>query len=320
MPYSHHSHSGQFCKHAAGTLEDVVLEAIKQGFEVYGLTEHVPRWRLKDLYPEEEGTSIKELAVQFDQFIAEAHRLKQLYADRITLLVGLETEFITKVDLDNLEKLLQRYRANIEYVVGSVHHIQEVPIDFSRETYEEAIAKFGGELDPSPSVPFIQMEVFLGEYFDGQYKIIERFRPEVIGHIDLCRLYNPTLKLEPYHLAWSKLQRNIRFAVSYGALFECNAAALRKVWDTCYPGEDVARLIMKEGGRFCLSDDSHGPHAVGLNYGRMANYLRRIGVSELWVLERSETANAGGRFVCPRKVEGQWWEHSFWQQTGVSLQ
>jgi histidinol-phosphatase (PHP family) len=53
MPYSHHSHSGQFCKHAVGTLEDVVKEALHQGFEIYGLTEHVPRYRTKDLYPEE---------------------------------------------------------------------------------------------------------------------------------------------------------------------------------------------------------------------------------------------------------------------------
>lgn len=53
MPYSHHSHSGQFCKHASGLLEDVVLEAIRQGFHVYGLTEHVPRHRKEDYYPEE---------------------------------------------------------------------------------------------------------------------------------------------------------------------------------------------------------------------------------------------------------------------------
>jgi histidinol-phosphatase (PHP family) len=53
MPHSHHSHSGQFCKHASGLLEDVVLEAVRQGFEVYGLTEHVPRYRKEDLYPEE---------------------------------------------------------------------------------------------------------------------------------------------------------------------------------------------------------------------------------------------------------------------------
>lgn len=51
--HSHHSHSGQFCRHATGTLEEVVVEAIRRGFEVYGLTEHVPRYRSEDLYPEE---------------------------------------------------------------------------------------------------------------------------------------------------------------------------------------------------------------------------------------------------------------------------
>jgi len=53
MPHSHHSHSGQFCKHGFGELEEVVKEAIRQRFEVYGLTEHVPRYRQADLYPEE---------------------------------------------------------------------------------------------------------------------------------------------------------------------------------------------------------------------------------------------------------------------------
>lgn len=53
MPFSHHSHSGQFCKHASGSLEEVVQEAIRQKFIVFGLTEHVPRYRLQDLYPEE---------------------------------------------------------------------------------------------------------------------------------------------------------------------------------------------------------------------------------------------------------------------------
>lgn len=51
--HSHHSHSGSFCAHAKGSLESVVHEAIRQGFTIYGLSEHVPRYRVKDLYPEE---------------------------------------------------------------------------------------------------------------------------------------------------------------------------------------------------------------------------------------------------------------------------
>ena len=44
-------------------------------------------------------------------FILEAHRLKQLYAPQITLLVGLglETDYITNTDLDGLENLLQTW-------------------------------------------------------------------------------------------------------------------------------------------------------------------------------------------------------------------
>ena len=61
MPYSHHSHSGEFCKHATGRLEEVVLEAIRQGFKVYGLTEHAPRYRVEDLYPEEVCFQIERL-------------------------------------------------------------------------------------------------------------------------------------------------------------------------------------------------------------------------------------------------------------------
>jgi histidinol-phosphatase (PHP family) len=64
---SHHSHSGgqssqpvyrsnlmtEFCKHAVDSLEDVILEAIRQQFDTFALTEHMPRDKSSDLYPEE---------------------------------------------------------------------------------------------------------------------------------------------------------------------------------------------------------------------------------------------------------------------------
>ena len=53
MVYSHHSHSGQFCHHGADTLELVVAQAARRGFKMYSLTEHCPRYRDSDLYPEE---------------------------------------------------------------------------------------------------------------------------------------------------------------------------------------------------------------------------------------------------------------------------
>lgn len=54
MPFSHHSHSGQFCNgHAKDSLEDVVKRAVALNMQVLALTEHIPRELECDLYPEE---------------------------------------------------------------------------------------------------------------------------------------------------------------------------------------------------------------------------------------------------------------------------
>ncbi len=52
MPFSHHSHSGQFCGHAQNSLEQVVRAAIAKNMRVFAMTEHMPREE-DDLYPEE---------------------------------------------------------------------------------------------------------------------------------------------------------------------------------------------------------------------------------------------------------------------------
>lgn len=54
MAFTMHSHSGQFCPgHAKDELEDIVKHAVSLGFKTMGLTEHMPRYKLEDLYPEE---------------------------------------------------------------------------------------------------------------------------------------------------------------------------------------------------------------------------------------------------------------------------
>ena len=190
--------------------------------------------------------SLNSLKSQFDAFLIEAHRLKEKYAAQITLLVGLETEHITETDLAALDSLLTEHETRIEYIVGSVHHVAGIPIDFDRPTFEKALASFSSDPNADP------MALFLNAYFDAQYTLMQRFHPEVIGHFDLCKLYNPTLRFRDYPDALARIRRNVRYAVEYGALFELNAAAFRKGWDDAYPGEDVieVRLISTlDGGR-----------------------------------------------------------------------
>jgi histidinol-phosphatase (PHP family) len=59
MPFSHHSHSGEFCpSHAQNTLEQVIHTAIEQGMEVFCLSEHMPRSQ-NELYEEEVSSSTR---------------------------------------------------------------------------------------------------------------------------------------------------------------------------------------------------------------------------------------------------------------------
>ena len=53
MPFSHHSHSGQFCGHAQDTLEEVLQSAMEKKMQTLAFTEHMPRDQDADLYPEE---------------------------------------------------------------------------------------------------------------------------------------------------------------------------------------------------------------------------------------------------------------------------
>src|SRR5262249_15343991 len=112
MPFSFHSHSGQFCPgHARNTLEEMVQTAIARKMEAFAVTEHMPRDE-QDFYPEEVGsypislasgdsrmqresnetnTHLHEL---IDGFYEHAVHLREKYADQIKILVGFEGEWI----------------------------------------------------------------------------------------------------------------------------------------------------------------------------------------------------------------------------------
>lgn len=187
---------------------------------------------------EQQETGLEELEAQFDAFIEEAHRLKRAYSSIITLLVGAETEYITPEDLHHLEKVLERHEGKIEYLVGSVHHVNEIPIDFDEPTFQHALQS----LSAKRPAGYPTVEAFLEMYIDAQYDLITRFKPEIIGHFDLCRLYTPDLDLRSFPGVLEKIKRNISYACDYGALFEFNAAAFRKGWTTAYPGKDIVEV------------------------------------------------------------------------------
>ncbi len=196
--------------------------------------------------------SIDDLEHQFVRFLDEGHRLKQKYKSEITLFVGAETEYITELESTRLQSLLDHHRGRIEFLVGSIHHVNAIPIDFDDATFRRALESFSPDLSSEMSEDDSRISALLGSYLDSQYLLMQRFHPEIIGHLDLCRLYRAKLEFRTFPGALAKLQRNIEYACGYGALFELNAAAFRKGWDSAYPGRDVLQVSGQRVGHSTL--------------------------------------------------------------------
>ncbi|KAI9849338.1 MAG: histidinolphosphatase [Sclerophora amabilis] len=311
MPFSHHSHSGQFCPgHAQNSLEEMVQRAIAQKMEIFALTEHMPRAHVEDLYPEEIAASHTPAttATTFAPFFAEASRLREKYASQIQLLIGFETEWIVRPGASSpsspsslIEELLRQHA--YDFIVGSVHHVHGVPIDYDRAMYEQARSKtktaatagsFSGHHHRDDDDADDDDRLF-EDYFDAQLEMLIALEPPVVGHFDLIRLKSDDPERRVGEFAdgeagggqvWAKIRRNLDFIAGYGGILELNSSGLRKGLSEPYPQREICQAFMQRGGRFTLSDDSHSIDQVATNYDRLLDFIVEVGIQSLCFLER----------------------------------
>ena len=174
----HGGHSGEFCDHAEDRLEQLVQQAIALGMPVYGLTEHAPRVEPQHVYDEEKalGWDTAHLEALFGRYAAEAKRLQVAYGDRIALLVGVEAEVIPEGRYVEVMCGLREQYA-LDYFVGSVHWVDGIIIDYTRDRFDRAVEAQGG------------LERLALRYYDIAAEMVASLRPEVVGHLDLLRRY-----------------------------------------------------------------------------------------------------------------------------------
>ncbi|KAI0196022.1 histidinol-phosphatase [Xylaria flabelliformis] len=311
MVFTMHSHSGQFCPgHAKDQLEDVIKHAISLGYTTMGLTEHMPRTSLEDLYPEEldePEASLAALAPRHTAYLEEAQRLQKLYAPQISLLIGFEGEWLRPA----YKTLIGDLAAHpaIDYFIGSLHHVNGVPIDYDKEYYARAMASVGtltngttthgtcadatttteprSENGEVRGVDVCEEKMY-ERYYDQQYEMLAALRPRIVGHFDLIRLMSsdPSRDVRHWPGVWERIERNLAFVASYDGWLECNSSALRKGLAEPYPCRVIAEKWLSLGGKFTLSDDSHGIAQLGTNYGRALDFLSSLNVTTLWTLRR----------------------------------
>ena len=266
----HGGHSGEFCSHATDTLEEIVITYINKGFHWVGITEHIPPIEDRYLYPEEikAGFNAKTLHKRFDRFITSCRHLQRKYIDKIHIYVGFETEYFNG-SIPYVRGLMRRYEP--DYIVGSVHHVDDISFDYSAKAYNEAINVAGG------------IEALYCRYFDAQYQMISELSPPVVGHFDLIRIYDPDYK---QHLnlpqVRDKVRRNLELICRLDLIIDVNARAMTKGATEPYPTYSILKQAVKLGIPLVPGDDSHGIDTVGLNIDRVVEVLTKVGADTKW--------------------------------------
>lgn len=166
-----------------------------------------------------------DLSDLFDSYVIESRRLQAKYEDRINILVGMETEYIRPECIAEIRQLKRKHA--LEYLVGSIHHVDGMPIDFSADSFAECERALG------------TTEVVFRRYYAQQRELISQIEPEVIGHLDKITVFRPDFK--PSSHVIEAMKKNVKIAIDYGALFEVNTAGYAKIGRP-YPSEEIIKV------------------------------------------------------------------------------
>ena len=314
--HSHHSHSGDYVAHGVDPLDDMMKQVEKMKFHTYCLTEHIPRIESQYLYPEEieanGDNALSQLQTNFNKFMEHGQRIKLNNENNggPKIIIGTEIESCDTRHIKYANEVLAKNYDVLKFCVGSVHHINGIPLDFDQEHWDKCLASFKNK----------NLKLMLISYFESQYEMLTELQPKIVGHFDLFKLLWPeNLKVNPmtgectsgelgvvitpssYLEQWDDIKdlviRNLKYIDSYGGAIEINTSALRKGLEQPYPSLNIGELVKQYcHGRFVLSDDAHGIKQVGVCYKEALNYIQNVlKLDEMYYMVEDNT-NGSVRF------------------------
>lgn len=123
MKTNYHTHLA-FCNHAEGYTKDYALEAIKQGFEVLGISDHAPNKNMVD-------HNVRMSTDRYDEYLLDIEKSQEVFKGKLKILKGIEVEFFY-----NHDKYYQDLRSKLDYLIHGQHYIS------MDKTYDNLISGF----------------------------------------------------------------------------------------------------------------------------------------------------------------------------------
>ncbi len=249
----------------AHSLDAVVNAAIQQGIEILGISDHSNNPYSLDYCMDDDMDAYRRAVLD----------AKARYADRITVLCGIEQEsFSGKV-------------SGFDYSIGSVHLLPTpegyADVDHTAAVLRDTVNRwFDGD--------FYR---YTKAYYEQVALVRERTDCTIIGHFDLVAKFN-----EKEHF-FDENDRRYRepaleaidaLCARPDAVFEINTGALvRGARKVPYPDVGFLQYIREKGGYILFSSDSHHKDTLLEGADRMITAAKTAGFTERVIIQADGT-------------------------------
>ena len=225
---NYHTHTYR-CKHALGSDEDYVKQALTAGFTIWGFSDHTP-WPLHPI----ETSYYRMETEELPGYLKSINNLKVKYQNQIKIYIGLEAEYFPD-RLDWLKKLKEQY---LDYLVfgNHYHHFTN-------------LYHYYGQYD-APKAQLI--DDYLSDTYDG----LSSGLYDIYGHPDLFLANYQT----PDKSALAALAKITEYSRQFNIPLEYNLAGLSIYRN--YPSEQLFRLAAKNDAPVIVNGDYHNPQAI----------------------------------------------------------
>jgi len=232
----YHVHTAR-CGHAGGEMRDYVLAALGKGLAEIAFTDHVPLYFLPG---EDPDPTIAMTSGELPGYVAEVRALRNEFAGRIDVLLGLEADYAEGHEAA-LEGILRAHEWDV--VLGSVHWVA------------------GGWIDAPGSAARHETEGsenLWREYYRLLGKASKSGLFDVLTHFDLPKKFGHRM---PANVTDAE-DAAVAAARDTGVVVEVSSAGLRKPVGEEYPAPRLLKKLVGAGVPIVLSSDAHAPAEV----------------------------------------------------------
>ncbi|MFS0780546.1 histidinol-phosphatase HisJ [Bacillus sp. 1P06AnD] len=244
-----HVHS-PYCPHGTPDPFAAYLEqAISYGLEEITFTEHAPLPRGFN-----DPTPLHDSAMRYEQiqgYITELQALQKEYSKRITILIGMEFDYIDGYE-EEIKKLMDEVGPYLNDSILSVHFLKETNdyfcIDYSADHFGQMINRFGSA------------DRIYSSYFETVRKSISAdlgtYKPIRIGHMTLAHKFQHAY---PPSRPFTEEERQIvQMAKENGMALDYNGAGtVKPLCLETYPPEPIVKYAMSIGVPLVFGSDAH---------------------------------------------------------------